>query len=67
MTQQRLCDCVCFGWTSDALFQMQVESEHVVSVRLILRQPSSAWLTFSLEEIKIFPHVELVSLVFCSV
>ncbi|KAM4589047.1 nicolin-1 [Odontesthes bonariensis] len=39
--------------------QMQVESDHVVSVRLILRQPSSAWLTFSLEEIKIFPHVEL--------
>ncbi|KAM9408608.1 nicolin-1 [Pholidichthys leucotaenia] len=39
--------------------QMQVEPDHVVCVRLILRQPSSAWLTFSLDEIKIFPHVEL--------
>ncbi|XP_014830033.1 PREDICTED: nicolin-1 [Poecilia mexicana] len=39
--------------------QMLVEADHVVSVRLILRQPSSAWLTFSLEEIKIFPHMEL--------
>ncbi|XP_071368752.1 nicolin-1 [Centroberyx affinis] len=38
--------------------QMQVEPDHVVSVRLILRQPSSAWLTFNLEEIKIHPHVE---------
>ncbi|XP_042350426.1 nicolin-1 [Plectropomus leopardus] len=38
--------------------QMQVEPDHVVSVRLILRQPSSAWLTFSLEDIKIFPHME---------
>uniref|UniRef100_A0A3B5MEU3 Uncharacterized protein n=1 Tax=Xiphophorus couchianus TaxID=32473 RepID=A0A3B5MEU3_9TELE len=38
--------------------QMLVEADHVVSVRLILRQPSSAWLTFSLEEIKIFPHTE---------
>ncbi|TMS18831.1 Nicolin-1, partial [Larimichthys crocea] len=38
--------------------QMQVEPDHVVSVRLILRQPSSAWLTFSLEAIKIFPHME---------
>ncbi|XP_068450690.1 nicolin-1 [Clinocottus analis] len=38
--------------------QMQVEPDHVTSVRLILRQPSSAWLTFSLEEVKIFPHVE---------
>ncbi|XP_054882233.1 nicolin-1-like [Poeciliopsis prolifica] len=38
--------------------QMLVEPDHVVSVRLILRQPSSAWLSFSLEEIKIFPHME---------
>ncbi|PWA19404.1 hypothetical protein CCH79_00020900 [Gambusia affinis] len=37
---------------------MLVEADQVVSVRLILRQPSSAWLTFSLEEIKIFPHTE---------
>lgn len=38
--------------------QMQVEPDHVVCVRLILRQPSLAWLTFSLEDIKIFPHTE---------
>ncbi|XP_008303962.1 nicolin-1-like [Stegastes partitus] len=38
--------------------QMQAEADHVVSVRLILRQPSSAWLTFSLEDVKIFPHLE---------
>ncbi|XP_038157725.1 nicolin-1 [Cyprinodon tularosa] len=38
--------------------QMLVEADHVVSVRLILRQPSSGWLNFSLEEIKIFPQVE---------
>lgn len=38
--------------------QMLVEADQVVSVRLILRQPSSAWLAFSLEEIKIFPHIE---------
>ncbi|KAM8914742.1 nicolin-1 isoform 3-T3 [Spinachia spinachia] len=38
--------------------QMQVEPDHVTSVRLILRQPSSAWLTFSLEEIQIIPHVQ---------
>ncbi|XP_031591598.1 nicolin-1 isoform X2 [Oreochromis aureus] len=37
---------------------MQVEPDHVVCVRLILRQPSLAWLTFSLEDIKIFPHTE---------
>uniref|UniRef100_A0A3B5AYA8 Nicolin-1-like n=1 Tax=Stegastes partitus TaxID=144197 RepID=A0A3B5AYA8_9TELE len=41
--------------------QMQAEADHVVSVRLILRQPSSAWLTFSLEDVKIFPHLEPVS------
>ena len=40
---------------------MMEEPDHVVSVRLILRQPSSAWLTFSLEDIKIFPHTEPVS------
>ncbi|XP_012707165.1 nicolin-1 isoform X1 [Fundulus heteroclitus] len=38
--------------------QMLVEADHVVSVRLILKQPSSAWLAFSLEEIKIFPRME---------
>ncbi|XP_056131062.1 nicolin-1 [Lampris incognitus] len=38
--------------------QMQVVPDHIVSVRLILRQPSSAWLTFNLEDIKIHPHVE---------
>lgn len=40
---------------------MQVEPDHVASVRLILRQPSSAWLTFSLEDVKIYPHMEPVS------
>ncbi|XP_037534939.1 nicolin-1 [Nematolebias whitei] len=38
--------------------QMQVKPDHVVTLRLILRQPSSAWLTFSLEDIRIFPHTE---------
>ncbi|XP_034023545.1 nicolin-1 [Thalassophryne amazonica] len=38
--------------------QMLVEPDHVTSVRLILRQPSSAWLTFNLEDIKIYPHIE---------
>ncbi|XP_065808397.1 nicolin-1 isoform X1 [Labrus bergylta] len=38
--------------------QMQVDPDQVLSVRLILRQPSSAWLAFSLEEIRIFPHTE---------
>lgn len=37
-------------------FQMEVEPNHVSSVRLILRQPSSAWLSFTLEDIKIFAH-----------
>ncbi|XP_071771450.2 nicolin-1 [Centroberyx gerrardi] len=46
------------GYFSIHRTQMQVEPDHVVSVRLILRQPSSAWLTFNLEEIKIHPHVE---------
>lgn len=44
--------------------QMQVEPDHVVCVRLILRQPSLAWLTFSLEDIRIFPLTEPVSF-FC--
>ncbi|XP_029007911.1 nicolin-1 [Betta splendens] len=35
---------------------MQVEPDHVASVRLILRQPSCAWMTFSLEEIQIYPR-----------
>ncbi|KAF3690365.1 Nicolin-1 Tubulin polyglutamylase complex subunit 5 [Channa argus] len=38
--------------------QMRVEPAHVVCVRLILRQPSSAWLTFSLQEIKLYPYME---------
>ncbi|KAG7252852.1 hypothetical protein CRUP_032134, partial [Coryphaenoides rupestris] len=38
--------------------QMLVEPDNVVSVRLILRQPSSAWLTFNLEDIKIHPHTQ---------
>nr|XP_057911291.1 nicolin-1 isoform X1 [Doryrhamphus excisus] len=38
--------------------QMQVEPDHVTSLRLILRQPSSAWLTFNLEDIRIFPRTQ---------
>ncbi|XP_072308955.1 nicolin-1 [Eucyclogobius newberryi] len=38
--------------------QMQVVPDHVMSVRFILRQPSSAWLNFNLEEIKIYRHIE---------
>uniref|UniRef100_A0A8D2ZYH2 Nicolin 1 n=1 Tax=Scophthalmus maximus TaxID=52904 RepID=A0A8D2ZYH2_SCOMX len=38
--------------------QMKAEPDHVVSVRLILRQPSSAWLTFSIGDVKIFPRAE---------
>uniref|UniRef100_A0A3Q3WXT2 Uncharacterized protein n=1 Tax=Mola mola TaxID=94237 RepID=A0A3Q3WXT2_MOLML len=38
--------------------QLQAEPDHVSSVRLILRQPSAAWFTFSLEEIEIYPHTE---------
>nr|XP_006631025.2 PREDICTED: nicolin-1 [Lepisosteus oculatus] len=37
--------------------QMLIEPDDVTSVRLILRQPSSSWLTFTLEEIKIFECV----------
>ncbi|XP_053723167.1 nicolin-1 [Synchiropus splendidus] len=37
--------------------QMSVEADNVVTVRLILRQPSSAWMSFTLEELQIFPHV----------
>uniref|UniRef100_A0A672ZBS1 Nicolin 1 n=1 Tax=Sphaeramia orbicularis TaxID=375764 RepID=A0A672ZBS1_9TELE len=44
-----------------SIHRTQVEPDHVVSVRLILRQPSSAWLTFNLEEIKIFRFMEPVS------
>ncbi|XP_064823560.1 nicolin-1 isoform X1 [Oncorhynchus masou masou] len=35
--------------------QMLIEPDNVTSVRLILRQPSSAWLNFSVEDIKIQP------------
>lgn len=52
----RLISCSVLLWV-----QMQVDPDHVVSVRLILRQPSSAWLTFSLEDVRIFPHMEPVS------
>ncbi|KAK5884200.1 hypothetical protein CesoFtcFv8_020454 [Champsocephalus esox] len=36
--------------------QMQVDPDHVISVRLILKQPSSTWRSFSLEDIRILPH-----------
>uniref|UniRef100_A0A8C6WWR2 Nicolin 1 n=1 Tax=Neogobius melanostomus TaxID=47308 RepID=A0A8C6WWR2_9GOBI len=39
--------------------QMQVVPDCVMSVRFILRQPSSAWLKFHLEEIQIFRYIEL--------
>ncbi|XP_061730990.1 nicolin-1 [Nerophis ophidion] len=38
--------------------QMQIEADHVTALRLILRQPSCAWLTFSLEDIRIFPRTQ---------
>ncbi|KAL2091624.1 hypothetical protein ACEWY4_013887 [Coilia grayii] len=36
---------------------MLVEPDDVTSVRLILRQPSSAWLNFNIEEITIYDCV----------
>ncbi|XP_075869486.1 nicolin-1 [Nelusetta ayraudi] len=38
--------------------QMQVAPDHVTCVRLILRQPSSAWSSFSLENIQIHQQRE---------
>ncbi|XP_051932112.1 nicolin-1 [Hippocampus zosterae] len=38
--------------------QMQVEPDGVSSVRLILKQPSSAWLTFSVQDVRIFPRMQ---------
>ncbi|KAG7494117.1 hypothetical protein JOB18_023255 [Solea senegalensis] len=38
--------------------QMRAEPDDVASVRLILKQPSSAWLSFSLKNIEMFPHTE---------
>ncbi|XP_073701016.1 nicolin-1 [Garra rufa] len=35
--------------------QMSTEPDNVTTVRLILRQPSSEWLNFSIEEINIYP------------
>ncbi|XP_067271010.1 nicolin-1 [Pseudorasbora parva] len=35
--------------------QMLTEPDNVTTVRLILRQPSSEWISFSIEEIKIYP------------
>uniref|UniRef100_A0A3P9ABX5 Nicolin 1 n=1 Tax=Esox lucius TaxID=8010 RepID=A0A3P9ABX5_ESOLU len=37
--------------------QMLIEPDNVLAVRLILRQPSSSWLNFSVEEIKIHPCI----------
>lgn len=39
---------------------MQVAPDHVTCVRLILRQPSSAWTSFSLENIQIHPQRDQV-------
>ncbi|CAL1609015.1 unnamed protein product [Knipowitschia caucasica] len=38
--------------------QLQVVPDHVMSVRFILRQPSSVWVNFNLEDIKIYRHTE---------
>ncbi|XP_019736250.1 nicolin-1 isoform X2 [Hippocampus comes] len=38
--------------------QMQVEPDGVSSIRLILKQPSSAWLTFSVQDVRIFPRMQ---------
>ncbi|KAG7318966.1 hypothetical protein KOW79_017440 [Hemibagrus wyckioides] len=35
--------------------QMMTEPDKVITVRLILRQPSSVWLNFNIEDIKIYP------------
>uniref|UniRef100_A0A3Q2Z041 Nicolin 1 n=1 Tax=Hippocampus comes TaxID=109280 RepID=A0A3Q2Z041_HIPCM len=40
--------------------QMQVEPDGVSSIRLILKQPSSAWLTFSVQDVRIFPRMQPV-------
>uniref|UniRef100_H3C5I4 Nicolin 1 n=1 Tax=Tetraodon nigroviridis TaxID=99883 RepID=H3C5I4_TETNG len=36
--------------------QMRVAPDHVTSVRLILRQPSCVWRSFTLEDIRIYPR-----------
>lgn len=38
--------------------QMLVEPDRVTSLRLILRQPSSTWIRFSLEDLHVYPHLE---------
>ncbi|XP_051550027.1 nicolin-1-like [Myxocyprinus asiaticus] len=38
--------------------QMLTEPDNVTTVRLILRQPSSEWLHFSIEEINIYPYMK---------
>ncbi|KAM9444330.1 nicolin-1 isoform 1-T3 [Clarias gariepinus] len=38
--------------------QMLTEPDNVITVRLILRQPSSVWLNFNIEEVKIYPLVD---------
>ncbi|KAG7478165.1 hypothetical protein MATL_G00077500 [Megalops atlanticus] len=37
--------------------QMLIEPDDITSIRLILRQPSSTWLNFTLEDIKIHQYV----------
>ncbi|XP_008319004.1 nicolin-1 [Cynoglossus semilaevis] len=39
--------------------KMEVDPDHVTCVRLILRQPSSNWLTFSLDDVQLYPHTEM--------
>ncbi|XP_067098886.1 nicolin-1 [Osmerus mordax] len=38
--------------------QMLVKPDNVGSLRLILRQPSSVWLSFALEDVRIVPHIK---------
>ncbi|KAI7791390.1 nicolin-1 isoform X1 [Triplophysa rosa] len=38
--------------------QMSAKPDNVMTVRLILRQPSSEWLSFNIEEINIYPCVK---------
>lgn len=50
-----LCFCSA-GW------QMTTEPDKVITVRLILRQPSSVWLSFKVQDIKIYSSADEVSI-----
>ncbi|XP_061147860.1 nicolin-1 isoform X2 [Syngnathus typhle] len=38
--------------------QMRMEPDDVSSVRLVLKQPSCAWLTFGVEDVRLFPRAQ---------